>query len=470
MKLDKKKIVFIIIGVIAVIVLITGFIVAFKNRKTSVTGSSSTGESATNISSKYDDIDYGKSTDLSSKDSTNITAGGSYDLTGDYGCITINTSKDVQLNLNDANITCKNGPAINVENASTVSIVLTGRNTISSTTTTDLDGAIYSKDDLILSGTGSLEVKSNFDGIVSKDTLVIKSGTYNITADDDGIRGKDNVAIVDGTFTITAGGDGIKSTNEEDTTKGYVAIDGGTFNITSVNDGIQAETELVIKNGNFTIKTTGNASTDSAKGIKAGTLIEISGGTFNLDTTDDGIHSNGNLTINKGTFTITSKDDGVHADGLVEINGGTFTITSAEGIEGTYVKINDGTINISASDDGINAGRKSTNYDVVIEINGGNITIVMGQGDTDVIDSNGNLYINGGTIDITGNSPFDYDGKSEYNGGTIIVNGTETNTITNQMMGGGMGGHGGMDRGDMGDMPTDKKKEDFDGSMRPGRW
>ena len=62
----------------------------------------------------------------------------------------------------------------------------------------------------------------------------------------------------------------------------------------------------------------------------------------------------------------------------------------------------------------------------------------MGSGDTDGIDSNGNLYINGGIIDITANSPFDYDGEAKYNGGTIIVNGTETNTITNQMMGGNM--------------------------------
>ena len=76
----------------------------------------------------------------------------------------------------------------------------------------------------------------------------------------------------------------------------------------------------------------------------------------------------------------------------------------------------------------------------------------MGQGDTDGIDVNGNLYINGGTVDITCNSPFDYDGVAEHNGGTIITNGTVTDTIENQFMGGGgmgggMGGHGGMDGG-----------------------
>ena len=191
---------------------------------------------------------------------------------------------------------------------------------------------------------------------------------------------------------------------------------------------MQAETDLKITGGTFNIKTTGNADTDSAKGLKAETLIEIAGGTFTINTTDDAIHSNGDITINNGEFTIESSDDGVHGDGLVEINGGTFNITAHEGIEGTYIKINNGTINISASDDGINAANKSTNYAVTVEINGGNITIKMGQGDTDGIDSNGNLYINGGTVNITGQSAFDYDGEAKYTGGTMIVNGEKITT------------------------------------------
>ena len=68
----------------------------------------------------------------------------------------------------------------------------------------------------------------------------------------------------------------------------------------------------------------------------------------------------------------------------------------------------------------------------------------MGQGDTDGIDSNGDLTITGGTIDITGQSACDYDGTAQKTGGTLIINGTETDTIPNQMMGGGMGDRGGM--------------------------
>lgn len=54
----------------------------------------------------------------------------------------------------------------------------------------------------------------------------------------------------------------------------------------------------------------------------------------------------------------------------------------------------------------------------------------MSSGDTDTIDSNGNLYINGGTLNITGQSPFDYDKEGKYREGTIIANGKETNELT----------------------------------------
>lgn len=360
--------------------------------------------------------------------SAEITKEGVYNLTGTIsdGYIHINTDGNVKLVLNNVSVTNSTGPAIYVENAKSVEI-----STVKGTTNTltdgitykdyeeGINGCIYSKDDLILSGEGILKINGNYeDGIVSKDDLKITSGSYTINAKNDGIKGKDSIEIENGTFTINVVGDAITSTNDTDEAKGYILINDGTF----------------------TIKTTGNPSTSSAKGLKAVSQLEIVNGTFSIDTTDDGIHSDGNIKIAGGTFNITTKEDGIHADGMIEINKGTFNITGAEGLEATYVKINDGNINISASDDGINAGKKSTNYPVTIEINGGNITIKMGSGDTDGIDSNGNLYINGGKIDITGNSPFDYDGKAEYNGGTIIVNGQTTNNITNQMMGGGRGG------------------------------
>lgn len=432
--LGLKKIIVIIFVLLFIIGVLSGFIIALNNHKSANLKSSST--SASDISSNYN-VQFDSSTDLEGE---SITSGGSYTLSGDYGEITINTKDAVELRLDGASITNNNGPAIYVESAKSVSIVLIGENKIISTTTTDLDGAIYSKDDLILSGDGSLDIESNYDGIVSKDTLVINSGTYTIKADDDGIRGKDNVAIVSGTFTIDVSGDGIKATNEEESGKGYVAIDGGSFTINSVGDGISATTNLVINDGTFNIKTTGNTNSNSSKGLKAGTLVEINSGTYTLNNTDDSIHSDGNILITGGSFTIDTDDDAIHTDGMLEINDGVFTISGHEGLEGTYIKVNGGTISIQATDDGMNAGNKSNKYTATIEINGGSITIDMGQGDTDAVDSNGNIYINGGTLTITAQSAFDYDGEAKYSGGKIIVNGEETTNISNQMMGGRPGG------------------------------
>ena len=130
-------------------------------------------------------------------------------------------------------------------------------------------------------------------------------------------------------------------------------------------------------------------------------------------------------------------DDGIHATTIAQFDGGEITVSAAEGIEATWVQINGGNISITSTDDGVNAAKKSKAYTVLFEMNDGYLKVNMGQGDTDAIDSNGNIIVNGGTIDITGQSSFDYDGTAKYNGGTIIVNGQTTNTITNQFMGGG---------------------------------
>ena len=260
MNMTYKNKIWLIIPIILIIILGSLLVYHYKNK-----GSIST-ETNISIDTSSDDINWDsyeeKTIELS--DSLTITSPGVYTLTGKInGNVTINTSGNVKLILNGVTITSENGPAIYVKNADNV-IISTKEgttNTLSDSQTysgfdDDVEGAIFSKDDLVLEGSGTLILNGNKgDALVSKDDLLINNGTYIINATDDGIRGKDSVYIKDGDFTITSICDAIKSTNETDNTKGYVKIDGGIFNITT---------------------TSSNAS-DSAIGIKAENIILING-------------------------------------------------------------------------------------------------------------------------------------------------------------------------------------------------
>ena len=215
-----------------------------------------------------------------------------------------------------------------------------------------------------------------------------------------------------------------------------------TLTINSTDNAVSCKDDLKITGGTYVISCEHSA-------IEANDSISISNGTLTITQCTDGLHSEnddddtlGSITILNGTFSINATDDGIHATTGLTIDDGTFTINAAEGLEATQIVVNSGTLDITASDDGMNAAHKSDSLNPAIMINGGDITISMGAGDTDGIDSNGDLIINGGTVNITGQSAFDYDGNCEYNGGTLIVNGTETDTITNQFAG-GFGGQGG---------------------------
>ena len=316
-----------------------------------------------------------------------ITAEGTYLLSGtlENGTVIVDASKDdkIQLVLDDVAIHSDTFAAIYVKQADKVFITLA-------------DGSVNT----LTNGSGFVAIDDNkVDGVIfSKDDIAFNGeGSLTITSPDaNGIVGKDEVTITGGTYEITAAKHAIEG-------KDSIAVSDGVFTLNAGEDGLHSEND------------------------------------------DD--EALGNIYITGGTFVITVGDDAIHANTLLQIDGGTLTITGAEGLEATYVKINGGDISISATDDGVNAAHKSSVYTPTFEMNDGTLTVVIGPGDTDGIDSNGNIVINGGTINVTGNSTFDYDGTAQYNGGTIIVNGQQIDDIPNQMMGGGMVGSGGMGGG-----------------------
>ncbi len=262
-----------------------------------------------------------------------ITDEGVYTISGsaDNCTIRINAedSAKVQLVLDGVNIDNENFPAIYVLSADKVFITTTDTDntlTVSGQFTADgennTDAVIYSKDDIVLNGTGTLNVTSNYgNGITCKDDMKITGGTYNIKAALDAFEANDTISIYDGIFNVTTNKDGFHCENDE---------------------------------------------------------------------------AEGTITISDGTFTINGDSDGIQACAVLQIDGGDFDITAAEGLEATYIVINDGNITINASDDGINAAANTNAYETAILFNGGNVNVSMGQGDTDAIDSNGSIYVNGG--------------------------------------------------------------------------
>ena len=282
----------------------------------------------------------------------------------------------------------------------------------------------------------------------SGENLISKSGIYRVTGSVSGyIRinagDKDEVKIILDNVTIkNSSGPAI-----------YVESNGNTYIELVGTNIIEATTSETLKGAihskaDLSISGDGTLNiTSSIHGIVCKYDLEIDSGTFVIKAGEDAINTNDSATFKGGNFAITADGDGIHTDGYLEIDDGKFNITAREGLEATYVKINGGDVTISASDDGINAANKSSEYEITVEINGGNVTILMGAGDTDGIDSNGNLYINGGVITITGQSPFDYDGEAKYTGGKMIINGSETSEITNQFGGMGPGGQGGQQGG-----------------------
>ncbi|MBQ3376350.1 MAG: carbohydrate-binding domain-containing protein [Erysipelotrichaceae bacterium] len=356
-----------------------------------------------------------------------ITAEGTYVLSGN-GTATVIVETDsnskVQIILNNLTLQGENNAAILIGQADKVFITLADNtvNTLSDPSSytytydgTDVDAALFAKDDLTINGTGTLNVTGNKShGIVCKDDLIIAGATVSVTSKNTAINGKDSVLLISATVSVNAGTDGIKSANDTDAGKGYIYINSSTVTAKATDKGLQATSAIIIDSG-----------------------------TISVTARDDGIHSDKDILINSGTLTVNSGDDGIHRDHTLEINDGMVTVKAGEGMEATIVTLNDGEVTINASDDGINAAKKVSGVTPCITINGGTLTINMGQGDTDALDSNGNLIINGGYISITAQFPFDWDGTAQLNGGTVIVNGSQVTQLTNQFGGGGQPGGGG---------------------------
>ena len=326
-------------------------------------------------------------------------------------------------------ITVSDGKTIDITEAGTYRITGTAANC-----TIRVDAGLQDKVQLVLDGVSITNEDFPTIYIVSVDKCFITT------------TNSDNILSVTGTFKA----DGDTNTDAVIFSREDLTLNGtGTLTVTSAKgNGISCKDDLKVTGGTYALTTALDA-------LEANDSIAICDGNFTINTQKDALHSEndednslGYIYISGGSFTITAKSDGIQATTFARFDGGSFKINASEGVEATYIEVNDGNFDIYGSDDGFNASKKSKSYGTpTVVINGGYVKIESGQGDTDAIDANGNIYVNGGTVDITyhGMDSFDYDGKAEFNGGTIYINGEQVDSIPQSMFGpgGGRGGWGG---------------------------
>ncbi len=378
-----------------------------------------------------------------------ITSDGVYELTGSLssGQVVIDASREaaVELVLAGVDITAGENAAIYCKEADELIITLAEgthntlrdapRFSFADGEKEEPDATLFSKCDLSIGGSGQLTVNAGFrHGINTKDDLVVMNGTISVSAAMDAIRGTDSVTVKEGSFDLAAGRDAIRSSKAGDSAKGWIVLEGGTCVIRCGGDAIQAENSLHVSGGIYDIHTEGTpaGTSSSQKGMKAGSILTVDGGTFNIISCDDAIHADADVFVNGGTFSIETMDDGIHANRNLYINGGVIEIPVCyEGFEGTIIEVNGGKSFIDASNDAISAAAgtpeadsfsgRGGNPSVQAWFNGGELEAVAGG---DVVDSNGNIYVTGGTLWLSAPPWPDYEGSLLCNGDVTITGGT----------------------------------------------
>ena len=285
-------------------------------------------------------------------------------------------------------------------------------------------GANYSDNKVNITSSGTYVLSGKFTGqiyIDAKDSAVVHLVLNGVE-----INSESGPAIyaADGKKVILTLAESTENTLSD--TSNYTFADGED----EPDATLFIKNDLVI-NGSGTLKVNANYKT----AIKTKDTLAIISGNFDLTSVDNAVRAKDALTVEAGTFKVNATGKGFTSDGELNIYGGDINIEkSEEGLEGLTVEIYGGNVDISATDDGINA---RTKYDdsvsdsekemlgnqdqdgVEVRIAGGTVNI---NASGDAIDSNGDLYIEGGETYISGPTSGG-DGTLDYNGEAKITKG-----------------------------------------------
>ena len=294
------------------------------------------------------------------------------------------------------------------------------------------DGATFENGNIKITKAGTYVLSGEFDGQIitevgDEDVVHLVFNGVNITnttssAINAATGKKVVITLVDGTTNTLSDGTSYEYADGED----------------------EPDATLFVKN-NLTINGTGSLNIDSnyATAIKAKDNLIILDSKINIDSVGKAIKGKDSVTVENADITINAEDDGITTDGAMVINSGNINIEkSGEGLEGVSIDINGGNIDIVAMDDGINARGliddsatdaekeaygEENQADTYLRITGGTVNI---NASADGIDSNGQVYIDGGTVYVSGATSgpdvaLDYNGKAVITGGTFVSTGMQ---------------------------------------------
>ena len=200
----------------------------------------------------------------------------------------------------NAVIKCKDGSQVTIGGTGTLTVTANGKNGIKSGATTDEEGTAWLViEDLTL----TINAPVN-DAVNAEASLTVKSGTITIDAGDDALHADYALAI------------------------GESGTAGPTITINSCYEGL-AGANLLVASGAITIYSEDdclNAANSDLTGYDF--TMGITGGTIRAyAASDDGLDSNGSLTISGGTLTVwtanTADNQALDADGTITVSGGT---------------------------------------------------------------------------------------------------------------------------------------------------
>ena len=297
----------------------------------------------------------------------------------------------VQIVLKGASVTSSSSAALYIKSADKVFVTTAEgtENTLANGGSfiadgdTNVDGAVFAKDDITFNGSGSLTIDSPAGhGVVGKDDVKIAGGTVSINAANHGIQANDSVRVAEAEVTVNAQGkDGIHVSDDADEEEGtesdsFFYMSDGSLTISAGDDGIHADAEALIEGGTIDV-------TKSYEGIEA-LSVKVSGGDIKAVASDDGLNAAGG-NASGGSQTFGSDDWGGGSRGGFNDGGSNGSI-----------EISGGNIYVQAGGDGIDSNGS-------VAISGG-YTVVSGpsQGDTSVIDFNSEGTVTGGTFIGTG--------------------------------------------------------------------